>query len=324
MMRTARALVWALALAISALPQARAQSWPDRPVKIIVTFGAGGTADILGRIVAAELSQEYRQQFYVENKVGGGGIVGSTEAFKAEPDGYTLMIAGAGPQLVNPALNPNVTYQTMRDFTHIAMIAGDSYILAVSPSLGVKTFKEFLAATRDKPSIACGSPGAGTQGELLQHIINAKTGSKLQPIAFRSAADAVTALFGDHILAAMQPSISLGEYVKANKVVGLAVTSKERIAAYPDIPTLSELGYDVEGGASWFWLAGPSKLPADIVAKLNASVRRIVSSDRIREQFAKSALITADLDQKATTSFIADEVKLWARVAKENPLPKQP
>jgi tripartite-type tricarboxylate transporter receptor subunit TctC len=102
------------------------------------------------------------------------------------------------------------------------------------------------------------------------------------------------------------------------------VTSIERIAAYPDIPTLSVLGYDVEGGASWFWLAGPSKLPADIVAKLNASVRKIVSSDRIREQFAKSALITMDLDQKATTAFIADEVKLWAAVAKENPLPKQP
>ena len=294
---------------------AHAEDWPTHPVKLIVSFGAGGTADTLGRIIAAELSKAFNQQFYVQNRPGDSGATGSSEAARADPDGYTLLIAGAGPQLVGPAINPNITYVTMRDFTHIAMIAGDSNMLAAAPSLGVHTFAEFVKIARGTP-ITCGSPGAGTQGQLLQEIINRKVGIKLQPIPFRSAADAMTQLIGGHIQTALDPSISVGVYVEAGKAVGLAVTSQERLGAFKDVPTFKELGYDVRG-TSWFWLAGPSKMPADVVDKLNAAVRRVIGSQKISAQFAKMALSTRPLDPAQTKAFIADQVNLWGSAAKD-------
>ena len=298
----------------SASGSAYADNWPSHPVKVVVSFGAGGTADVLGRIIAAELSKTFKQQFYVQNKPGDSGATGSSEVASAAPNGYTLLIAGAGPQLVGPVVNSNIRYQTMRDFTQIAIIAGDTYMLAASPTLGVHNFSEFMKLAQTE-SITCGSPGAGTQGELLQEIMNKTMKLKLQPIPFRSAADAVTSLLGNHIQAAMQPSISLGEYVKAGKIIGLAVTSRERLEAYKDVPTLKELGHDIQGGTSWFWLAGPSKMPPDIVDKLNLAVRQIVMSAKVQAQFTKSALLTVSYDAAQTKIFIANQVKEWKQEA---------
>jgi tripartite-type tricarboxylate transporter receptor subunit TctC len=308
------ALLCGLVAAPGAAP---AQDWPTRPVRVVVSFGPGGTADILGRLIAAELTKQFNQQFYIDNRAGAGGALGSAEVARAEPNGYTLLIAGAGPQLVGPPLNANISYDTMRDFTHIAMIAGDGYMLAVNPAMGVHNLAEFLAATRDLPGVTCGSPGANTQGELLQAIINKKVGTKLSPVSFRSAADAISALLGNQIQSAMQPSISLGEFVRSNTLVALAVTTSERLSAYKDIPTLKELGYDVEGGASWFWLAGPSKLPPEIIAKLNGATRKALEAPNVRELFARNALSSQSLNPVETTAFIASEVKLWASVVKE-------
>lgn len=305
----------ALAAGFAAPTALHAQAWPSQPVKIVVTFAAGGTADTLGRIIATELSREFKQQFIIENKPGSSGAIGSTFAAGADPDGYTLLIAGAGPQLVGPAVNPKITYDTMRDFTHIAMVGGDSFMLAANPSLGAKNFAEFAKIARSKP-ITCGSPGAGSQGHLLQEIINRAVGIKLQPVPFRGAAGAMTDLIGGHIQSALQPAISVAEHVKAGKVVALAVTSPERLEAYKDVPTLKELGFDVRGTA-WFWLAGPSNLPADIVNRLNIAMRRIVASENIRTQFASSALSTVSLDPAQTKAFIAEEVRLWGTTAKE-------
>jgi tripartite-type tricarboxylate transporter receptor subunit TctC len=309
------AVAFAVLAAIGAtMSSVHAQAWPTRPVKIIVTFGAGGTADTLGRIIATELSKEFGQQFIIENKPGSSGAIGSSFVAGAGADGYTLMVAGAGPQLVGPAVNSKITYDTMRDFTHIAMIAGDSFMLAATPSLGVKNFADFKKVASAGP-VTCGSPGAGSQGHLLQEIINRAAGFKLQPVPFRGAAGAMTALIGGHIQSALQPAISVAQHAKAGKVVALAVTSQERLDAYKEVPTLKELGYDIRGTA-WFWLAGPSKLPAEIVGKLNAAMRRIVGSEAIRAQFAKSALSTLALDQAQTTAFIAEEVKLWGTTAR--------
>jgi tripartite-type tricarboxylate transporter receptor subunit TctC len=280
-----------------------------------VSFGAGGTADTLGRIIAAELEKEFGQSFYIENKPGSSGSIGSSYVVAAAPDGYSLLIAGAGPQLIQPVVNSKVTYDTMRDFTHIAMIAGDSFMLAAQPSLGVKTFAEFRDLAREK-AITCGSPGAGSQGHLLQEIINRTAGIKLQPVPFRGAAGAMSALLGGHIQSVLQPAISVAEHVKAGKAVALAVTSQERLEAYPDVPTLRELGYDVRGTA-WFWLAGPARVPAAIVDKLNGAMRRIIKSPQVQSHFAKAALSTVALDPAATKSFIAEEVRQWGTIAKE-------
>lgn len=300
----------------SAGQRASAEDWPTKPVKIVVGFGPGGTADVLARIVANELSNTFRQQFIVENKPGNSGAIGSAFVMRAEPDGYTLLIGGAGPQLTGPAVNPNVGYDTMRDFAHIAMIAGDSFMLAASPQLGVKNFAEFAVLARNNP-VSCGNPGAGSMGHLVELMINRVVGVKLQPVPYRGAAENMTDLLGNHVSMALQPAISVGEYVKAGKAVGLAVTSRERNPVYRDIPTFAELGYPAVHGVAWFWLAGPKNLPPTIVTALNREMRRMVQSPRVQEQFARAALSTMDVDVAGLNSFLAEEVAVWGKLARD-------
>ena len=301
---------------------AGAQDWPTKPVKIVVAFGPGGTADVLARIIATELSSAFKQQFIVENKPGNSGAIGSAQVVRADPDGYTLLIGGAGPHLTGPAINPNIGYETMRDFTHIGMIAGDSFMLAASPSLGVKSFAELVAIARDKP-VSCGSPGAGSQGHLVQELINQAAGIKLQPVPYRSAAENMTDLLGGHVPLALQPAVSVGEHLKAGKAVGLAVTSVERNPVYGDIPTFAELGFPGVRGVAWFWLTGPKNIPPEIVTRLNVELRRIIKSPQVQAQFAKSALATLDLDVPSLNKFLAEEVAVWGRLAKDTGLKVQ-
>ncbi|MEA3021808.1 MAG: hypothetical protein QOK01_660 [Alphaproteobacteria bacterium] len=293
-----------------------AQDWPAKPVKIVVAFGPGGTADVLARIVAAGLSSAFKEQFIVENKPGNSGAIGSAQVLRAEPDGYTLLIGGAGPHLTGPAINPNIGYDTMRDFTHIAMIAGDSFMLAASPSLGVKTFADLVALARTTP-VSCGNPGAGSMGHLVQVLINQVAGVRLQPVPYRGAAENMTDLLGDHVSLALQPAISVGEHVRAGKAVGLGVTSLEQNPMFGDIPTFAELGYPAVHGVAWFWLAGPKNLPPEIVTRLNRELRRIVTSPTVNAQFAKSALSTMDIDVAELNRFLADEVAVWGKLARD-------
>jgi tripartite-type tricarboxylate transporter receptor subunit TctC len=311
--------MWAgamLALALTS-PVCHAQdAWPAKPVKIVVAFGPGGTADVLGRMMAAELSNAFHQQFFVENKPGNSGSVGSAQVARADPDGYTLMIGGAGPHLTGPAINPNIGYVTMRDFTHIAMIAGDSFMLAGSRELGAKSFADLVKIARDTP-VSCGTPGSGSQGHLIMELINRAAGLKLQPVPYRGAAENMTDLVGNHVSLAMQPAISAGEQVKAGNAYGLAVTSLERKAIFGDVPTFIELGYPQIHGVAWFWLTGPKGIPPEIVDRLNREIRRILQLPNIKEQFAATGLSTMDLDVAGLNAFLADEVSLWGSLAKE-------
>jgi tripartite-type tricarboxylate transporter receptor subunit TctC len=146
----------------------RAQDWPNKPVKVVVPFGAGGAADRLGRIAADHLTKAFRQQFYIENRVGAGGAVASTAVARADADGYTLLVGGSGPHIMGPAENPKIGYDPVGDFTHIAMIGGESYALSAQASLGVKSFKELIALSKARAEpINCGTPGAGSLGQLM-------------------------------------------------------------------------------------------------------------------------------------------------------------
>jgi len=294
-------------------------AWPVKPVKIVVAFGPGGTADVLGRMMAAELSAAFNQQFFVENRPGNSGSVGSSQVARAEPDGYTLLIGGAGPHLVGPAINPNIGYVTMRDFTHIAMIAGDSFMLAASNALGVKSFDELVHMARTRP-LNCGTPGSGSQGHLVMELINRAAAIKLRPVPYRGAAENMTDLLGNHVDLALQPAVSVGEHVRAGQAVGLAVTSAGRNSVYFEIPSFAELGYADIRGTAWFWLAGPNNIRPDIVARLNGAVRKILALPRVKEQFANAGLSAKDLDAAALNAFLSEEVALWGTLAQNTGL----
>jgi tripartite-type tricarboxylate transporter receptor subunit TctC len=306
-----------LALAVLASSNCWSQNaWPVKPVKIVVAFGPGGTADVLGRIIAAELSVAFNQQFYVENRPGNAGSVGSAQVTRADPDGYTLLIGGAGPHLTGPAVNPNIGYVTMRDFTHIAMIAGDSFMLGASNELGAKSFADLVKMARERP-VTCGTPGAGSQGHLVVELVNRAAGIKLEPVFYRDAAENMTDLLGGHVDLAMQVAISVGEDVRAGKAVGLAVTSLQRHPVYPEIPTFAELGYPDIHAVAWFWLTGPKGIPDDIVQKLNLEMRRILKLPKVKAQFDALGLSTLDLDPAALNKFLANEVAMWGSLANE-------
>lgn len=308
---------------LSGSPSLAQQDWPNRPVKVIVPFGAGGAADRLGRIAADHLSKTFKQQFFIENRVGAGGAVASTQVARADADGYTLLIGGSGPHIMGPAENPNIGYDPVGDFTHIAMIGGESYALSAQASLGVKSFKELIALsqTRSDP-INCGSPGAGSLGQLMVEQMALRKIANLNHVPYRGGAPLLTDFFGNHISVAATPILPILQHAVTGTIVPLGVTSSERIPVLKDVPTFDELGFPEMNGAIWFWLAGPKNLPAPIVDKLNREIRRLINTPETRQQFEKTALLSMDADVPALTKYIADEVKRWTAFVEEKGLKK--
>jgi tripartite-type tricarboxylate transporter receptor subunit TctC len=304
---------------------AQAQDWPNRPVKVVVPFGAGGAADRLGRIAADHLTKAFRQQFYIENRVGAGGAVASKEVARADADGYTLLVGGSGPHIMGPAENPNIGYDAVGDFTHIAMIGGESYALSAQASLGAKTFKELIALSKSRAEpINVGTPGAGSLGQLTIEAMLLKKTANLNHVPYRGGAPLLTDFFGNHIPLASTPILPIIQHVATGTIVPLGVTSTERVAALKDVPTFEELGYPEMTGAIWFWLAGPKSLPAPLVARLNSELRSFIRSAETRVQFEKSALLTMDAGPDVLTRYIASEIKRWTAFVEEKGVKKQP
>jgi tripartite-type tricarboxylate transporter receptor subunit TctC len=290
----------------------RADAWPSRPVKIVVAFAPGGSADQFGRLLAGELSVAFKQQFFVENRPGNSGAIGSAQVARAEPDGYTLLIGGSGPHLTGPAINPNIGYEPLKDFTHIAMIGADSYALAANPALGVKSIAELVALAKSrKEPITSSSPGPGSLGHLLIEQFKRKSNIDIQHVPAPNSG--VTDVLGNHISMTLTAMMTVGEQVKAGKLWALAVTSTDRNPIFRDIPTFAEQGYPDVRGDTWFWLTAPKNLPPAIVSKLSDATRRIVQSPKIQQHFQKLAVLTKDLDPAAVQKFIADEYAFGRR-----------
>ena len=305
---------WACLCAIASISPAPAQEWPARPVRIVVAFSPGGSADQLGRLFAAELSTAFRQQFYVENKPGNSGSIGSALVARTEPDGYTLLVAGSGPHLTGPAINPNIGYDPLKDFTHIAMIGADSFVLAANPALGAGSVADLVKLARVKP-LTSSSPGAGSLGHLILEQFKRRAGLDIQHVPAPNSG--MLDVLGNHISMSFTTLLTAGEHIRAGGMVALGVTSSERNPVYPLIPTFAEQGYPDVRGETWFWLAGPKNLPPGIVAKLNAEVRRIVKLPKTQAYIAQMALMTQDLDAAAVTEFVRQEFAFWAPLAKD-------
>jgi tripartite-type tricarboxylate transporter receptor subunit TctC len=306
------ALAWA--------PPADAQDWPAKPVRIVVPFSPGGSSDQLARLYAAELSLTFKQQFVVENRAGSSGAVGSAAVARAEPDGTVFVNAGSGPHLTGPAINPNIGYDPLKDFTHVAMEAADSFVLVAGTALGATSLADLVRIGRGR-SLTSASPGPGSLGHLLIERLKRRTG--LDIVHVPAANSGMNEILGNHISLTMTTLLTAGEQIKAGKAIPLAVTTRERHPAYPSIPTFGEQGYPDIRGETWFWLAGPRNLADGLVERLNAEMRRINRSAKMRDYFARSALLTRDLDPAGVQRFIADEYAFWAPLAKEGGLSVQ-
>jgi tripartite-type tricarboxylate transporter receptor subunit TctC len=296
---------------------ALAQTWPSKPVRLVVPFAAGGTADTLGRLVATKLGDTFKETFVVENRGGAGGVVGSELVAKAAPDGYTLVVSGVASHCIAPALSKNFPFDPLRDFTHIALFGGPPGVLVVYPGLPVKDLKQFIAyAKAENGKLAYGSPGNGTQGHLIAEQLKQVTGIKMTHVPYRGASLAVADLIAGHLPATSTTLTTAATQIKAGKARALAVSSLKRIPEFPDVPTFGELGYPELTASIWFSLSGPAGMPPEIVSRLNAEVRRALQAPDMRERLRPEGIEPGDLDPEQFTAFVAAELKRWAPVVR--------
>ncbi len=289
-----------------------AQSYPARPVKIIVPFGPGGTADTLGRIVAQKLSDQMKESFVIENKGGAGGVVGSEVVAKSAPDGYTLVVSSIASHVIAPLLPGGAPYDPLKDFTHIALFGGPPAVFAVNPSLPAKSLKEFVALAKEKPgSLSYGSPGNGTQGQLVAELFKHEAGIQVLHVPYKGAAAAVADLLGGQLSAVSTTLSTAAGAIKGGRARALALSSAERLPDYPDIPTFVEQGYPNIIGTVWFSLSGPAGMPPEIVDHLNAEVRRALELSDVRERLKHEGIVPNRLDAKEFTAFVTDELRRW-------------
>jgi len=296
---------------------ADAQAWPAKPVRIIVPFAAGGTADTLGRLVAQRLSESLKENFIIENRAGAGGAIGSDVVAKAAPDGYTLLVSGVAHLCILPALSKNVPYDPLRDFTHIALFGGPPGVLVVNPSLPVRDLREFIAyAKAEGGKLTYGSPGNGTQGHLIAEQLKQVAGIQMTHVPYKGASLAVADLIAGHLTVTSTTLTTAATQIKAGRARALAVSSVKRVPDFPDLPTFAELGYPELSAVIWFSLSGPPGVSADIVRRLNAEVRRILQLPDVLERLRPEGIEPGDLDPTQFTAYMAAEVKRWGPVVR--------
>ena len=292
-----------------------AQAWPTKPVKIIVPFAPGGTADTLGRLVAQKLGEQLKASFVVENRAGAGGAIGSDLAAKAQPDGHTLVVSGIASHVIAPLLPQGTPYDPARDFTHVALFGGPPAVLAIHPSVEAKDLREFVSLAKSKP-LSYGSPGNGTQGQLVAELFKQRAGIDLQHVPYKGASGAVTDLIAGHIPAVSTTLTTAASQIRAGRARGLAVSAASRLPDFPDIPTYAEMGYPDLVATVWFSLSGPPGLPAEIVEKLNAEVNRALALSDVRERLKPEGIVPSPMSAKDFGAFVAEELRRWGPIVK--------
>jgi tripartite-type tricarboxylate transporter receptor subunit TctC len=299
-----------------AFGNAAAAEWPERPVRVISPYGAGGAADVMARLFSDALSLAFGQQFIVENRTGAGGLIGAQAVARAEPDGYTLMGGGMSVHVLAPAANKNPGYDPIKDFTHIALFGGAPSLILVHPSLGVTSFKELAELARRSNGIEYVSPGTGTVGHILIEAVAAKEHIKLVHVPYRSGSAAVIDLLAGRVKVGTLNWSTAREHVATGKLLAVTVSSAKRLAAMPDLPTLSELGYPDLVTVNWHSLAGPAGMPKEIVGALNREVAKIAERPEMRKHFEVDAIETRPLTSAELTQFVRSEVEKWSPIVR--------
>jgi tripartite-type tricarboxylate transporter receptor subunit TctC len=298
------------------LAAAQGHAWPTKPIKIIVPFAPGGTADTLGRLVAQKLGEQLKASFVVENRAGAGGAIGSDLVAKAAPDGYTLVISGIASHVIAPMLPQGTPYDPARDFTHVALFGGPPAVLAVYAPLPAKDLPELIALAKSGHALSYGSPGNGTQGHLVAELFKQRAGINMQHIPYKGASGALTDLIAGHIPVVSTTLTTAAPQIRAGRARGLAVSAASRLAEFPDIPTYAELGYPDLVATVWFSLSGPASLPADIVERLNAEVNRALELPEVRERLKPEGIVPSRMSAKEFSAFVAEELKRWGPVVR--------
>ena len=297
----------------------RAQDYPTRPVTTVVPFTPGGAGDILSRMLGKHLEQRLGKPFLVENKPGGGGVVGVLTAAKSNPDGHTLLMSPSGPLSVNPTLMKNLPYDSVADFTPLALVAGTPFMLIVNPSLPVRSLSELVKYAKEKGSpLPFAMVGPGTPHHLFAEMLRGMTGIEITYVPYKGSQPAITDVIAGHVPVMFCDLGPAGPQIAAGKVRALGSSPLNRLANYPDIPSLSEAGARGFDAASWQMLVAPAKTPRPIIDKLHGELKAILALPEVKEAISKSGMVPMpDRSVEGLQDFVKSEIVRWGKVVRD-------
>ena len=293
---------------------AAAQSYPKGPVRLIVPFPPGGGVDAAGRILAQALTESVGRPFVIENRGGANGNIGTEVAARATADGYTLLFTGAG-FVTNPSLYKKVPYDPLKDFEPVSLMALGPNILVVHPSLPVHSVQELVAAAKARPGeIGFAGSGSGSTPHLAGELFNHMAGVRMVHVPYRGSGPAMIGLLAGDAPVMFLPAINAGPHIAAGKLRALAVTSRERLAAFPDLPTVAESGLPGYESSQWYGLLAPASTPREIVDLLTAHARKVMQASEMKARMTHDGLVAIGSTREDFAAHIKTELEKWARV----------
>ena len=314
--RVVLSVVAAVSFGAFAAGQASAQSYPNRLIKLVLPFPAGGPTDGAARLIAEKLSASLGQTIVIENRPGGaGGTVGAKTVSTADPDGYTLLFTPPGALVTAPAIYKNIGYDPVKDFAPVATIFSSPQVLVVNPALPVKSMQELVAYAKANPGkVSYASPGFATQPHLLGEMLKLQSGADILHVPFRGSAPALTDLLAGQVQVFFDTVTFLLPHVESGKLRALAVADEVRSAQLPDVPTTVESGFPKLQGMYWTGVVAPAGTPADVIGKLNGAINAITTSREMEETLSRLSAKAKIGSPADFTAFLAAETKKWTEV----------
>jgi len=311
----ARSLAAFILFALAALP-AGAQSYPSRPVRIIVPFAAGGPADIYARFIGQRLQKELGQAFVIEDRPGGGSVIGTDAVAKSEPDGYTLLMM-SNTHTVNESLISNKPFQLLRDFVPVAPVNYSDLVLVLHPSVPANTLKEFIALVKSKPhDLNYASSGPGTPYHMAGELFKAMAGLAIVHVPYKGSSGARTDILGGQVQMMFDAITTMAPNVRAGKLKALGTTGKTRSPVLPEVPTIAEAGVPGYEATIWLGIMAPTGTPKTIVERLNTEIRKIVNSADVKEAWDKQGAAPMNMSTDEFGQYLREDIAKWAKVVK--------
>jgi tripartite-type tricarboxylate transporter receptor subunit TctC len=292
-------------------------TYPDRPVRLIVPFPPGGPTDIVARPLAQNLSENLGQQVIVDNRGGAGGNIGAAAVMKSAADGYTLLMGTVGTHAINASLYKKLTFDPVKDFAPVSLVAQAAVVLVVHPSVPAKTLREFIALAKSKPGqITFGSAGSGSPGHLTGELFKDMAGVELVHVPYQGSAPAISDLLGGQIHAMFDPIQATLSHVKAGKLRLLGVSSSKRSSAFPDVPTIAEAGVPGFETTAWWAVFAPAGTPKEIITRLNTEIVKIMRSPDTKERLRQLDIEPIGSTPDQLVAFMKIETAKWSRAVK--------
>jgi tripartite-type tricarboxylate transporter receptor subunit TctC len=311
-----RTLFW---VSIVCASSAFAQSWPTKPVRMIVTFSPGGSSDIVARLVAVPLQAELGQPIIIDNKPGAGGTIGALEVARSAPDGYTLMLTNSAPISISPAMQDEPRYDAVKSFTNVAYIGSVANVFVIHPSVPAKNMGELIAWIKAQPdAVNYGSGGIGSIGHIVGETLKKDNGLKMEHIGYKGSSPMHNDLLSGTIKMAIDTLPQNVPFMKDGKLRAIAVTSPARASMAPDVPTVLELGQKKLVAENFLGIAGPAGLPQAVVQRLHAATKKSLADPKVAQRLAELGVQGRDMSPQQFTAFVADQVREWQQPVKDS------